>query len=226
MPEKASTRVKESEPRMQAASDLFYLLPLRVKRLFDLCVALLGLVILWPLFLLVALVVKLDSPGPVFFCQERVGQYGESFVIHKFRTLVVGGEHMGAGYVLAKNDSRVTRVGAILRRLVLDELPQLVNVLKGEMSVVGPRPTLAYQVARYNDIQRQRLLAKPGMAGWAWIHGGRKLTWARRIELDVWYVNHWSLELDMQILWRSIPALLKGTGAASPDGPDEISCLD
>jgi len=197
-----------------------------VKRAFDLCVALLGLAILGPLFLVIALAIKLDSPGPVFFHQERIGQHGRPFRIHKFRTLVAGGEHMRAGYVLERNDPRITGVGAILRRLALDELPQLVNVLKGEMSLVGPRPTLAYQVARYDDSQRQRLLVKPGMIGWAWIHGRKELTWPQRIELDVWYVTHWSLWLDMKILWRSIPLLLRGTGVESPHGPDEISRLD
>lgn len=198
----------------------------RIKRAFDLCVALLGLLLLWPLFLLIALAVKLDSPGPIFFHQERIGQSGRSFRIHKFRTLVAGGKHMGAGYILERNDPRITRVGAILRKLALDELPQLVNVMKGEMSLVGPRPTLAYQVARYNDVQRQRLLVKPGLTGWAWIHGREEIPWPQRIELDVWYVNHWSLGLDMKILWQSIPLLLRGTGAESPHGPDEISRLD
>ena len=192
------------------------MLSVSVKRAFDLCVTLLGLAILWPLFPLIALAIALDSPGPVFFHQERIGQYGHPFVIHKFRTLVTGGERMGAGYVLARNDPRVTRVGAALRRLVL----------KGEMSLIGPRPTLAYQVARYDDFQRQRLLVKPGMSGWAWIHGGRGLTWPQRIELDVWYVDHWSLRLDMQILWRTLPVLLRGEGMESPNGPDEISRLD
>ena len=197
-----------------------------LKRAFDLCAALLGLLLLGPLFLLIALAIKLESPGPVFFHQERIGQHGRPFRIHKFRTLMAGGEHMGAGYILERNDPRVTRVGAILRRLALDELPQLVNVLQGEMSLVGPRPTLAYQVARYDEFQRQRLLVKPGLTGWAWIHGREELLWLQRIELDVWYVNHWSLGLDFKILWRSIPLLLRGTGVDSPYGPDDISRLD
>ncbi|MEA3345257.1 MAG: sugar transferase [Chloroflexota bacterium] len=196
-----------------------------VKRAFDVCAALLVLMLLWPLLPLIALAIKLDSPGPVLFHQERIGQYGRPFRIHKFRTLVAGGEQMGSGYVLEMDDPRVTQVGNVLRRLALDELPQLVNVLKGEMSIVGPRPTLAYQVARYDGSQRQRLLVKPGMTGWAWIHGRKELTWPERIELDVWYVNHWSLGLDMKILWRSIPLLLRGTGVDSPHGPDEISQL-
>jgi len=199
---------------------------LKVKRVLDVCVSLLGLLLLWPLFLLIALAIKLDSPGPVLFHQERIGQYGRPFVIHKFRTLVAGSERMGMGYILERDDPRITCVGAILRRLALDELPQLVNVLKGEMSLVGPRPTLAYQVARYDEFQRQRLLAKPGMTGWAWIHGGRGLSWPQRIELDVWYVRHWSLGLDMQILLRSLPALLRLRHVVSAKGPDEISRLD
>lgn len=202
------------------------LLPLAIKRAFDLCVALLGLLLLAPLFPLIALAIKLDSPGPILFHQERIGQHGQVFRIHKFRTLVADAEHIGSRYVLQRNDQRITRLGAILRRLALDELPQLVNVLKGEMSLVGPRPTLAYQVARYDDAQRLRLLAKPGMTGWAWIHGRKELTWPQRIELDVWYVTHWSLTLDAKILWRSIPLLLGGTGADSSRAPDDISRLD
>ena len=176
--------------------------------------------------MLIALAVKLDSSGPVFFHQERIGQWGRPFRIHKFRTLVDGAENMGARYLLERNDSRITRVGATLRRLRLDELPQLVNVLKGEMSLVGPRPTLAYQVARYDDFQRQRLVVKPGMTGWAWIHGRTELTWPQRIEFDVWYATHWSLALDVRILWRSIVLLLRSTAVEFPEGPDEISRLD
>lgn len=201
-------------------------LPLIAKRALDLCVAALGLVLCGPLFVLTAVAIKLDSSGPVFFHQERIGRYGRPFSIHKFRTLVDGAEHMGARYVLERGDARITRVGGVLRRLTLDELPQLVNVLKGEVSLVGPRPTLAYQVARYDDFQRQRLLVRPGMTGWAWIHGRTELTWPQRIELDVWYVSHWSLGLDLKILWRSIPLLLRGTGVDSPHEPDEISRLD
>jgi len=201
-------------------------LPLIAKRVLDLCVALFGLVLFGPLFVLIALVIKLDSLGPVLFHQERIGQYGRAFHIHKFRTMVDGAEHMGTRYVLERSDPRITRVGRVLRRLTLDELPQLVNVLKGEISLVGPRPTLAYQVARYDDFQRQRLLVKPGMTGWAWIHGRTELTWPERIKLDVWYVTHWSLGLDVAILWRSIPLLLRGTGVDSTLEPDEISRLD
>lgn len=198
----------------------------RIKRGLDLCVASLGLALLWPIFLLIALAIKLDSSGPVFFHQERIGQHGRIFRIHKFRTLIAGGEELGAGYILERNDPRVTRVGAIVRALALDELPQLVNVLRGEMSLVGPRPTLAYQVARYDDFQRQRLQMRPGLTGWAWIHGREELTWPQRIELDVWYVTHWSLWLDMRILWRSIPLIIRRVGVESPHGPDEISRLD
>jgi undecaprenyl phosphate N,N'-diacetylbacillosamine 1-phosphate transferase len=201
-------------------------LALGIKRAVDLLVSLLGLLLLWPLFLLIALAIRLDSKGPAFFHQERVGRSERPFTIHKFRTLVTGGEEKGAGYVLEKDDPRITRFGGVLRRLALDELPQLLNVLEGDMSLVGPRPTLAYQVARYDAHQRRRLLAKPGMTGWAWIHGGRTLTWPQRIELDVWYVDHWSLRLDAEILWRSLPVLVSRPGVQTPSGPDEISRLD
>jgi lipopolysaccharide/colanic/teichoic acid biosynthesis glycosyltransferase len=201
-------------------------LSLAAKRAIDLSVALLGLLLLGPLFVLIALAVKLDSPGPILFHQERIGRGGRPFRIHKFRTLVEGAERMGAGYLLERNDPRITGVGKVLRRLTLDELPQLVNVLRGEMSLVGPRPTLAYQVARYDHVQRQRLLVQPGMTGWAWIHGRTQLTWPERIELDVWYVTHWSLMLDIKILLRSLPLLLRDPRVGSDHGPDEISRLD
>lgn len=201
-------------------------LSLGIKRAADVTAALVGLVLFGPLLVPIALAIKLDSPGPLLFHQERMGLNGRAFRIYKFRTMVAGAERIGAGYVLEAEDPRVTRVGAILRRLALDELPQLINVLKGEMSFVGPRPTLAYQVARYDDVQRQRLQVRPGLTGWAWIHGRKELTWPQRIELDVWYVAHWSLALDARILWHSLPMLLRGTGVDSPNGPDEISRLD
>jgi lipopolysaccharide/colanic/teichoic acid biosynthesis glycosyltransferase len=201
-------------------------LPLHLKRWVDVCAALFVLVLTGPMCALIALAVKIDSSGPALFHQQRIGQWGRPFTIHKFRTMAHGAEGVGAGYLLEKNDARITRVGAILRRLRIDELPQLLNVLNGEMSLVGPRPTLAYQVARYNDYQRQRLQVKPGMTGWAWIHGQKKLTWPERIELDVWYVTHWSLALDIDILWQSLLHFPGNVAKDSHEEPDEISRLD
>jgi lipopolysaccharide/colanic/teichoic acid biosynthesis glycosyltransferase len=155
-------------------------------------------------FTIIAIAIKLDSRGPVFFRQERVGKEGMIFKTWKFRTMVVGAINQGLGYNVAKDDHRITRVGRFLRAWGLDELPQLTNVLKGEMSIVGPRPTLRYQVERYNSYQRRRLLVKPGITGWALIHGRNLLSWEERIKYDVWYVDHWSLSLDFLIMLKTL----------------------
>lgn len=179
-----------------------------LKRQIDFLGALLGLIILAIPFAFIALAIKLDSKGPVFFRQERVGRDGRSFKVWKFRTMVVWAVRKGLGYNVAKDDSRITRVGAVLRNWGLDELPQLIDVLKGEMSLVGPRPTLRYQVEQYTDFQRQRLQMKPGITGWALIHGRKKLSWKERIEYDVWYINNWSLLLDLKILIKTFKVVL------------------
>ena len=177
-----------------------------------------------PLLALSALAVKLEDRGPVLYRQLRVGLRGSEFELLKLRTMIVGAEHQGAGYAVNKGDPRITRVGAVLRRLSLDELPQLWNVVRGEMSLVGPRPTLSYQVERYTDRQRTRLDVKPGISGWAQVHGRAALPWDERIELDIWYVENRSLWLDLRILARTPRALLGGTykgatgGWREPDG--------
>lgn len=171
-----------------------------IKRLIDFWASLFGFILLSPLFLVIAVAIKLDSPGPVFFRQERVGKDGRVFKIFKFRTMVVNAEKMGAGVFVEKEDPRITRVGKWLRNTSLDELPQLINVLRGEMSLVGPRPTLPYQVERYDERQRRRLLMRPGITGWVQVNGRNSLTWPEKIELDIWYVEHWSLWLDLRIL--------------------------
>jgi lipopolysaccharide/colanic/teichoic acid biosynthesis glycosyltransferase len=155
--------------------------------------------------------VKLDDGGPVFYRQRRVGLNGEEFDLLKLRTMEVGAEQKGAGYAVNEHDPRITRVGRVLRRLSLDELPQLWNVVRGDMSLIGPRPTLAYQVERYTPRQRRRLEVKPGITGWAQIHGRARLPWDERIELDVWYVEHRSPWLDLKILARTPLALFAGT---------------
>ncbi|RLA94466.1 MAG: sugar transferase, partial [Deltaproteobacteria bacterium] len=144
---------------------------------------------------------------PVFYRGVRVGRYGKSFRIYKFRTMVVNAEKIG-GPSTADDDPRITKIGKFLRKYKLDELPQLINVLKGEMSLVGPRPTLKYQVDRYNDFQRRRLLVKPGITGWALIHGRNLLTWEERIRYDVWYVDNWSIWLDLWIMLKTIWVVL------------------
>ena len=174
-----------------------------IKRIFDMFFSLLGLIILSPLFLVVAILVKADSRGRIFFMQERIGKDGKSFYPFKFRTMIEGAASQGMGNTVSKDDERITSLGKFLRKWGIDELPQLLNVLKGEMSLVGPRPTLRYQIEKYNDFQRKRLLAKPGLAGWALVHGRNSLSWEERIRYDVWYVEHWSLWLDMTIIFKT-----------------------
>jgi lipopolysaccharide/colanic/teichoic acid biosynthesis glycosyltransferase len=182
-----------------------------VKRALDLAGAGLALLLASPLLFLAALAIKLDDRGPVLYRQRRVGRQGQEFDLLKLRTMVVGAEAQGAGWAVNEGDPRITRAGRVLRRLSLDELPQLWNVVRGEMSLVGPRPTLAYQVERYTQRQRRRLEVKPGITGWAQVQGRARLPWDERIELDVWYVEHRSLWLDLRILARTPMALFTGT---------------
>ena len=171
-----------------------------------------------PLLGIAALAIKLEGSGPVLYRQTRVGKDGGDFELLKLRTMVVGAETIGAGMAVNKGDVRITRTGRILRRLSLDELPQLWNVIRGEMSVVGPRPTLRYQVERYTAKQRRRLEVKPGITGWAQVHGRASLPWEERIELDVWYVEHRSPRLDLKILARTPFALFGGTYKGATGG--------
>jgi lipopolysaccharide/colanic/teichoic acid biosynthesis glycosyltransferase len=182
-----------------------------VNRALDVAGASLGLAVVSPALALAALAIKLEDRGPVLYRQRRVGQDGREFELVKLRTMVVGAEQQGAGWAVNRGDPRITRVGRALRRLSLDELPQLWNVVRGEMSLIGPRPTLSYQVEQYTPRQRKRLEVKPGITGWAQIHGRASLPWEERIELDVWYVEHRSPRLDLKILLRTPRALLGGT---------------
>jgi lipopolysaccharide/colanic/teichoic acid biosynthesis glycosyltransferase len=182
-----------------------------VNRALDVAGASLGLVLASPFLAASALAIKLTDRGPVLYRQERVGLDGEPFQLLKLRTMVVGAEQQGAGWAVNKGDPRITRAGRLLRRLSLDELPQLWNVVRGDMSLIGPRPTLQYQVEKYTDRQRRRLEVKPGITGWAQIHGRAALPWEERIELDVWYVEHRSPRVDLKILLRTPLALFGGT---------------
>jgi lipopolysaccharide/colanic/teichoic acid biosynthesis glycosyltransferase len=182
-----------------------------VNRLLDAAGAALGLVLSSPVLAAAALAIKLEDRGPVFYRQTRVGKDGEDFELLKLRTMVVGAETQGAGLAVNRGDSRITKVGRVLRAASFDELPQLVNVLRGDMSLIGPRPTLRYQVERYDARQRRRLEVKPGITGWAQIHGRAALPWEDRIELDVWYVEHRSPRVDLGILLRTPLALFGGT---------------
>ena len=170
-----------------------------------------------PLLALAALAIRLESPGPVVYRQRRVGKNGRPFELLKLRTMVPGAESMGAGIYVVEGDPRITRIGRLLRRFSLDELPNLVNVLKGDMAMVGPRPTVQEQVDRYTERQRRRLEVKPGITGWAQINGRTSLPWPERIELDVWYVEHRSLRLDLRILARTARMLASGQGLYSED---------
>jgi lipopolysaccharide/colanic/teichoic acid biosynthesis glycosyltransferase len=180
-------------------------------RPLDVAGAALGLAIASPFLAFAAVAIVLEDRGPVIYRQRRVGHNGEEFDLLKLRTMIVGAETQGAGWAVNKGDPRITRVGRILRRLSIDELPQLWNVLRGEMSLIGPRPTLSYQVERYTPRQRRRLEIKPGLTGWAQIHGRTKLTWDERIELDVWYVDNRSAWVDLKILACTPKALFSGT---------------
>jgi lipopolysaccharide/colanic/teichoic acid biosynthesis glycosyltransferase len=182
-----------------------------VNRATDLAIAGGALVVASPVLALAALAIKLEDKGPVLYRQTRVGRDGVDFELLKLRTMVVGAETMGAGLSVDRGDSRITRTGRLLRKLSLDELPQLWNVVCGEMSVIGPRPTLRYQVEQYDERQRHRLDVKPGITGWAQVNGRASLPWADRIELDIWYVERRSPALDLKILARTPFALFRGT---------------
>jgi lipopolysaccharide/colanic/teichoic acid biosynthesis glycosyltransferase len=183
-----------------------------IRRAFDLLVGGIGSLLSAPLVALLALAVRLESPGDPIYTQTRVGRDGELFEIYKLRTMVDGAEFQGAGLAISAGDARITRLGRLLRRTSLDELPNLWNVARGEMSIVGPRPTLKAQVDAYTARQRGRLAVKPGITGWAQVNGRASLPWPERIELDLWYVEHRSLALDLEILRRTLRSVLSGGG--------------
>ncbi len=188
-----------------------------MSRLLDILIAVAGLILTSPLLLAAALATRLESPGPVIYRHRRVGRDGRQFDLWKLRTMVQGAERMGAGLYIEPGDARITRAGRVLRRFSLDELPNLVNVLRGEMAIVGPRPTVQDQVDRYTEYQRRRLEVKPGITGWAQVNGRLSLSWPERIELDVWYVDNRSLTLDLRILARTARMLATGRGLYSAE---------
>ncbi len=189
-----------------------------MNRVADVLLAGAGLVLASPFLGLAALGTKLEGGGPVVYRQTRVGRGGNDFELLKLRSMVVGAENLGAGYAVDEGDARITRVGRILRRTSIDELPQLWNVLRGDMSIIGPRPTLRYQVEQYDERQRRRLDVRPGLTGWAQVHGRASLPWAERIELDVWYVDHRAPRVDLEILLRTPLALVRGTYRGATGG--------
>ena len=194
-----------------------------MNRAFDVAIGGAGLVLASPFIGLAALATKVEDGGPVFYRQVRVGHDGEDFELLKLRTMEVGAETRGAGFAVDRGDPRITRVGRFLRRTSIDELPQFWNVLRGDMSVIGPRPTLRYQVERYDARQRRRLEVKPGLTGWAQVNGRAALPWPERIELDVWYVDHRSPGVDLKILLRTPLALFRGTYKGKTGGWREPS---
>ena len=187
------------------------------QRALDILLATAGLIAGAPILIAALAAIRLETPGHPIYRQRRIGRDGKPFDLLKLRTMVRGAEHVGAGMAVNEGDPRITRVGAFLRRTSLDELPNLVNVLKGEMSLVGPRPTIPVQVEQYGERERRRLEVRPGITGWAQVNGRASLPWSERIELDLWYVDHRSLRLDLRILARSVRVLLGGQGLYKGD---------
>jgi lipopolysaccharide/colanic/teichoic acid biosynthesis glycosyltransferase len=188
-----------------------------LRRAVDILVSGLGLLVCSPILAAAMVAIRVESPGNPIYRQRRIGKDGRAFDVLKLRTMVDGAEHIGAGMAIAEGDSRITRVGALLRRTSLDELPNLLNVLRGEMSLIGPRPTLPAQVESYDERQRGRLAIRPGITGWAQVNGRAALPWSERIELDLYYIEHRSLALDVEILRRTVSVLLRGEGVYKGD---------
>ncbi len=180
--------------------------------MIDIVLGTLGLIVAAPVIAVAMLAIRLESRGHPLYRQRRIGKDGAAFDLLKLRTMVDGAEHIGAGLAVNENDARITRVGALLRRTSLDELPNLLNVVRGELSLVGPRPTVPVQVAQYTERQRRRLTVRPGITGWAQVNGRAALPWSERIELDLYYIEHRSLALDLRILARTVAMVLGGSG--------------
>lgn len=182
------------------------------KRTFDIFVSFFGLIILSPILAITAIAIKIDSKGPVIFKQKRLGKSGKEFNIFKFRSMCVGAEKTGSGVYSGKGDARVTKVGRFIRATSIDELPQLVNILKGDMSIIGPRPPLTYHpwpLENYSEEQLHMFDVRPGVTGWAQINGRKDVEWNKRIELNVWYTRNISFVLDFKIFFISIFKVLK-----------------
>ena len=190
-----------------------------VKRIFDIITSSITLIVLIPIFIILGILIKVDSKGPIFFMQERVGKNGKIFKMYKFRTMIINSEKVSLGYSVKKNDSRITKVGKYLRSTGIDELPQILNVLKGGMSLVGPRPTLLYQVEKYTDWKKRRLEMRPGITCLAVISGHNKLSWSEKIKTDIYYINHWSLWLDLKILFKTVWVIIFTREGIYEDNP-------
>lgn len=212
--------------RTKPPADFVFFLPCKLEamrkyrgsRCLDLVIATLGLVVAFPVLAVAAAAIKLSDKGPILYRQQRIGQFGRPFEILKLRTMTVGAEYSGLGLSVSHNDSRITKPGRILRSSSIDELPQLINVIRGDMSVVGPRPTVASQVQHYTPQQARRLEVPPGLTGWAQVNGRNTLSWPERIDLDVWYVDNKSLLLDLRILVQTPQSLTDRTSVYGPSG--------
>ncbi len=177
-----------------------------VKRTFDVCFASVAFIVLFPILLVTAVIIKIDSKGPVIFKQKRLGRGGNPFWIYKFRSMTVGAEKQGTGVYSCKGDARVTRVGRIIRATSIDELPQLLNIIKGDMALIGPRPALTYHpwpYEQYTEHQKHMFDVRPGITGWAQVNGRKEVPWPERIELNVWYTQHMSFVLDCKIFFMT-----------------------
>ena len=182
------------------------------KRTIDTILSVLALVILSPLLLLTAIAIKLSSPGPVLFKQQRLGLGGREYTIYKFRSMSVGAEHTGSGVYSEAGDPRVTKIGKVIRATSIDELPQLINIIKGDMAIVGPRPPLTYHpwpIEEYTPEQRHMFDVRPGITGWAQVHGRKSVEWHERIRMNVWYTQNVSLALDLKILLMTVFKVLR-----------------
>lgn len=194
------------------SSGLFLKMQLLIKRTGDVLIAGTLLILLMPFFIIIGILIKIDSSGPIFFIQERVGKDKKLFKVYKFRTMVDKPIETIDDYYTGEKDPRITRIGNFLRNTSLDELPQLYNIIKGEMSIIGPRPTLFYQVEQYDDFQIQRLKMLPGVTGWAQVNGRNSIPWVERIKYDVYYIQNYSLLFDLKILAKTIGVIFRGDG--------------
>ena len=200
-----------------------------VKRIFDIVISALGLIVLCPVMLVSAILIRLTSPGPAIFRQKRIGLNAKEYTIYKFRTMRVNSEHTGSGVYSDDSDPRMTGVGRILRRTSIDELPQLINILRGDMSLIGPRPPLTYHpwpVEEYTDEQLRMFEVRPGITGWAQVHGRKDVEWHKRIRMNVWYVDHVSFPLDLKIFFITIGKVFtnadnENKGATVAEAEDE-----
>lgn len=196
---------------------------LRIKRIIDFILSLILLIILSPLLIITAILIRLDSRGPIIFKQPRTGKESRIFRVWKFRTMIDNAESIGGGLTTAERDPRITRVGNFLRKISIDEIPQLVNILKGDMSFIGPRPAPVAHLEKYNDYDRIRLKVLPGITGWAQVNGRNKLTWPERIEKDIWYVKNISFLLDIKILLKTIKVVLLSEGIYSGRNDSKVN---